>query len=282
MIRSARPGDEIALTHLWQTVFGDREADIARFLSALYRPEITTVWAEGDQIRSAVYLVDAGISPLPDGRRLPTAYLYAFATLPDYQGRGIGTQVIRTAIAGGFDHGFRCNILRPAEASLFPYYARLGYGTSGAVAQGRATLENRAFSTPGAQVMSTNFSTYLAIRNQYLPPFSTEYADSFLQYVALTAQVCGGGLYRLDMNGQSGCAVAEIRGEELFIREILLPPPLLTQGVQALLAHFEKSAATYRTPTELAPAQSAPFILAAFPPGENIPLELGYFPFVLD
>lgn len=282
MIRPARPGDEVALTHLWHTVFGDSETDIARFLSTLYRPETTMVWAEGDQIRSAVYLIDAGITPLPDGRRLPTAYTYAFATLPEYQGRGMGTQVIQAAIARGFDLGFRCNIVRPAEESLFPYYIRLGYDTSLSIVQGHVTLEDRPFSTSDTCVMSISFPAYFEHRTNCLPPNATEHPTQYLQYVALAAQLGGGGLYCLDVGNQTGCAVAEVRGEELFIRELLLPKPLLEQGLQGLLAYFGKSAATYRIPAAFAPAQSASFALAAFPPEENIPAALGHFPFVLD
>jgi len=282
MIRPARPGDEAALTHLWNVVFGDSETNIARFLSALYRPETTMVWAEGNHIRSAVYLIDGGITSLPNGRRLPTAYTYAFATLPEDQGQGMGTQVIRAAISRGFELGFCCNIVRPAEERLFPYYTRLGYDTSLSIVQGHVALSNRPVSTSSACVMSTNFATYLGLRRQYLPPTSTEYPAQYLQYVALTAQIGNGGMYRLDIDGQTGCAVAEIRGAELFIREILLPEPLLDKGIQALLIHFGKSAAIYRTASDISPARRIPFALAAFPQGEDIPSELGYYPFVLD
>jgi len=86
----------------------------------------------------------------------------------------------------------------------------------------------------------------------------------------------------LDIDGQTGCALVDIRENALFIREVLLQKSLLTQGVHALLAHFGKTAATYRTPTQFAPDLAIPFTLITFPQGNPAPAEVGYFPFVLD
>jgi len=287
MIRHSRPGDEPGLQALWQIAFGDSSEAIEAFFSALYRPGQALLWTEGDQIVSAIYLLDAGSLPLPGGaneqRQAPlrVSYSYALATLPNFRGRGIGTQVVQSAIVRSFETGFDCNVICPAEEALFPYYARLGYDAVLPIAQGeilRSMVDN---SVSIINIMSINPAVYFLIRSALLPSQSVTYPADYLQFVTRSCLTSGGGLYRLKVDGQIGCAAVERRGTELFISEIL-PASLAEQGARRLLEHFGAESVRFRTVPGLDVPPQRPFVLVAQPPDRPLPILDGYFPFVLD
>ena len=284
MIRPSRPGDEAALKHLWQAAFGDSPADIDRFFSTLYQPGDAVLWADGDTVASAIYLLDPGPTLFPDGKTRTTAYAYALATLPAYRGRGLGSQVTQAAIDHSFAAGFDCNIICPAEESLFPYYIRLGYTHTLSIAEGEVSPGGPGDRFFMNQVMSISFSDYFQLRRRFLPAFSTEFPLPFFQYMEAGAKQAGAGLYQLDLHGQMACAIAEVRKGQLFLGEVL-PPALAEEAARALTVHFGTPSALFRTCSDpLFPVSvpRRPFALAAYPHGASHPTEGWYFPFVLD
>jgi len=277
MLRLSRPGDEPALLALWQDAFGDPPEVVEAFWKVLYQPGDAMVWAEGDTIASAIYLLDAGTLTLKTGETVKVAYSYALATLSAHRGRGLGSAVARAAIGRSFDLGFSYNLIRPAEVALFPFYVQLGFTHTFPVAGGVLDCYRNITN----DIMSTDFSTYLQLRRQLPPDTAVEYSPAFLRYVARCALDSGGGLYRLVLQGQTLCAIVERRDDTLLIREIL-PAPLAESGAKALLAHFEAKSAVFQTvPDPLGPAVS-PFLLGAAAEGAPPPPGALYAPFVLD
>ena len=274
MIRRSRPGDEDALQALWQLVFGDPPAVTKTFFQTLYRPGDAIIWDADGTVASAMYLLDAGISTGADGQRLTTSYAYALATLPSFRGRGLGSQVAAACLARSRELGFDCNVVCPAETSLFPFYERLGYGQVLSIAEGEivrdfSSVENFTFS-----VMSTAFSTYCQHRHALLPDSATMYTPDFFDYTQQSFEASGGGLFRLELSDRVACAAVERRGAQLIVREIL-PAACATDGAQALLAHFGAESAVFRTVSDHSTVSQRPFALVA---GDFA----GYFPFVLD
>jgi len=280
MIRPSRIGDEAGLKTLWEAAFGDSMAWIDLFFDTLYKPGSAIVWEVDGTIASAIYLLDAGCASLPDGGTLSTSYSYALATLPAYRGQGIGSQVTQAAITHSVALGFDCNVICPAEESLFPYYTRLGYTDTLSIGGKKIFLSDAPVDTIINKIMSTDFSTYFQLRAGYLPADSTTYTEAYLRYLALSCESSGGGLYRLESGDFSAlCAVSH--GEDrLFIREFL-PASHAEVGTQALLRHFGVSGATVRT-MAVNPLKQRPFALAAYAGEKKLPPGSGYFPFVLD
>ena len=291
MIRLSRPGDEVALQDLFHVAFGDPPEATRSFFDALYRPGDAVLWAEGDTVASAMYLLDAGTIPQAgdtgDRGRAPlrVSYAYALATLPDYRGRGLGGLVTKAIIARSAALGFDCNLICPAEAGLFGYYAPLGYSHTLAIATGEVTDATSADFSIINNVMSTDFFTYLQLRAQYLPASAVAYPAPFLRYVEATCRASGGGLYRLKTQGSTGCAAVERRGDQLLVREVL-PTALAEPFARALIAHLDAQSASFRTvpvPDSRSPlARCQPFVLAAFAKAQPGATLDAYFPFVLD
>jgi len=283
MIRPSRLGDEAGLKSLWQAAFGDPLDVIEAFFAALYAPGMAIVWEKDGVIASAIYLLDAGLTPLPDGRMLRTSYAYALGTLPNYRGRGIGSAVTRAAIAQSVELGFDLNIICPAEESLFPYYTRLGYTHAFSIAEDEILRSVSDVCINTAKIMSTDFSVYSQLHREYAPSYGTQYPVNYLHYVEQVCKASGGGFYTLEIDGQVCLAAVSIVEERLFVREFLGGADV-TLGVQVLLQHFNLQSATVRTMAEndTKALKRRPFVLLSYTDAQTLPLDAGYFPFVLD
>ena len=122
--REAKPEDKAALAGLWQTVFGDEESYIIGFFGNMY--DRAFLCEDGDKTVSAVHLLSVG-EFVCGGKSEPATVLYAFATLPEYRGAGIGGKLSDMLIQES-ENTFQT--VCPAEESLFGYYERR-YGYTG-------------------------------------------------------------------------------------------------------------------------------------------------------
>lgn len=112
------------LKALWKTVFGDTDAFLDAFFSIAYSPDRCRYLTEGDAVVSALYWFDCEY----EGGKL--AYIYAVATDPNHRGKGLASRLMADTHAHLKALGYAGAVLKPAKG-LFPFYARLGYQTSG-------------------------------------------------------------------------------------------------------------------------------------------------------
>jgi len=283
MIRPSLPSDEAGLKALWQVAFGDSPEAIEAFFSALYTPGMAIVWEEDSRIASAMYLLDAGLTPLTDGTKLHTSYAYALGTLPAYRGQGLGSAVTRAVIARSVELGFDCNVVCPAEESLFPYYRGLGYDHTLSITEDQISRSEAPKFVSTNKVMSTGFSIYFQLRLALSPECATIYTEGYLRYVEQVCTASGGGFVQLEVDKQTCLAALDRVGDRLFIREFL-PASHAESGVRLLLDHFACQSATLRTGirTGTNALKQRPFVLLSYAGNQKLPSDAGYFPFVLD
>lgn len=277
MIRQAQAQDHPALKALWHTAFGDSyEVIDVFFTSPLFVSSITPFVYELDNIVvSALYLLDAGKSRVADGKMLSTAYFYALATHPEYRGRGFAAHLTKEVLTWSYQAGFALNVISPAEPSLFPYYQGLGFDHTLLIGQGG----NAPVTYPTQNIMSTDLVTYSQLRPALLPPSACLYSLDFLQAMAQSATGSGGGLYHLEWPGETAIAIAEIRGGNLYLQEVL--PTKLAPAAQAVLAEqFGLPLKEVRCPA--GGENDRPIALYALAPGVSLPNADIYFPFILD
>ena len=85
------------LERLWRTCFGDSQDYIRYFFENRYVPENCLVFVD-ESVRRPVamlHLLNVGIAE--DGAVVPSQYIYAACTRPDYRRQGIMRQLIETA-----------------------------------------------------------------------------------------------------------------------------------------------------------------------------------------
>ena len=115
------------LERLWRTCFGDSEQYIRYFFENRYVPENCLAFVD-DSIRRPVamlHLLDVNIAE--DGGLVPSQYIYAACTRPDYRRQGIMRELIQTARKLGAYRKLKYSVTVPAEPRLFRYYGRYGF-----------------------------------------------------------------------------------------------------------------------------------------------------------
>ncbi len=115
------------LERLWRTCFGDSQEYIRFYFENRYVPENCLVYIDESVRRPVAMLHLLGIHIAEDGGLVPSQYIYAACTRPDYRRQGIMRQLIETAQKLGQVRKLKYSVTVPAEPRLFRYYARYGF-----------------------------------------------------------------------------------------------------------------------------------------------------------
>ena len=115
------------LERLWRVCFGDSDEYIRYFFENRYIPENCLVYVDESVQRPVAMLHLLGTSISEDGGLIPSQYLYAACTRPDYRRQGIMRQLIETAQKLGLSRKLKYTVTVPAEPRLFKYYERYGF-----------------------------------------------------------------------------------------------------------------------------------------------------------
>lgn len=261
--RTGLPADVPGLKALWALCFGDDPGYIDRYFEDLFLPEYMAVCADGPVPVSMVAFLPCTLrAPAGDA---PCAYLYAMATHPQYQGRGLGQQLLRFAYDYARRHqGWAGLTLVPADEGLFHFYAKTDYQT--AFYYQSVTWNGTTSSDEGAVTPITP-EEYRRLRERLLAGVvHLDHSLPFLSHLDREVKGTGGGLFRLTLSGgDPGCAVAE-RGEDgrWLVKELLAPNAKLQAALAALARRLNTAALTARTPV-WDPSQSRPFGMACWP-----------------
>ena len=156
--RPPRPEEESRLRDLFTEAFGD-EGFTELFFRTGYAPERCLMAFSGEPL-AALHWFDCTL----DGKK--AAYVYGIAAFEAHRGRGIGSNLIRSALAELKKRGYGPVFLVPAEGSLFGYYERLGFCTVSTI---RESLVDAGSPLPLRKLTVTE---YAEIRRQLLPEHS--------------------------------------------------------------------------------------------------------------
>lgn len=164
--------DLTGLKTLWQLAFGDSEAAIDGFFTTAFAFDRCRQIRIGQDVAAALYWLDCAYA----GQKF--AYLYAVATHPAFQGRGLCRILMedthRVLAAAGYDAA----VLYPAGESLRQMYGKMGYRDT--------TTVSEFVCTPGtpAPVRSIGTAEYAALRRSFLPRGSAVQEGASLDYLA--------------------------------------------------------------------------------------------------
>lgn len=127
MITLARDGMRTDLERIWRACFGDSPEYVSYFFDNRYNPNNCLVYVEESVGRpvAMVHLLECSVTE--DSEIVPAYYVYAAATRPDHQGRGIMTLLMEYARRLAASRGQKYMILVPAGRELFRFYEKCGY-----------------------------------------------------------------------------------------------------------------------------------------------------------
>ena len=125
------------LLALYQACFPDDEPDFWNWVfDRLYAPENTLNVRENGRIIASLQMIPCRLRL---GERLFAAhYIYAAATLPEKQGKGLMAGLLEQAAQEGRRRGHDFSVLITQEDSLLDYYARFGYKPAFCIGMGKA------------------------------------------------------------------------------------------------------------------------------------------------
>lgn len=131
-ITFASSKDREQLKAIYQACFPDDPASFWDFeLDHLMQSDNILVYREGDRILSTVQILSEELTL--QGTTYPVQYIYAAATLPEAQGRGLMGQLLKEAHSLAQARGHWFSVLITQNDSLFDFYARFGYRDCGKV-----------------------------------------------------------------------------------------------------------------------------------------------------
>lgn len=120
-VRAERPGDHAAVARVHEAAFGrPEEARLVRVLRAATAPMLSLVAERAGRIAGHVLLTPVAIDG-SDGP--PSAGLAPLGVLPDEQGRGVGSALVREALRLAPERGWQAVFLLGEPE----YYERFGF-----------------------------------------------------------------------------------------------------------------------------------------------------------
>ena len=207
-IRFATPRDMKAIRHIWSAVFTDdvpQERD--RFLKMVRLSDACMLACVDGKPVSMGFFIPAKLRV--DGSEYTVRYLYAAATLPAHRGKGIFSDLLKTAISIFKERGENGCFLNPAEPTLVEYYSRFDFKPAFFC----HTIEGIA---RVAQLPMTPLSAseFYALRKTLLPHDRIEWDEYLLRYAAsyATPMRIGDGACALFVKQEDTLCVLELLG----------------------------------------------------------------------
>lgn len=161
------------LRKLWKAAFGDEDAFLDGFFSTAFSPDRCRCVEEDGQIRAALYWFDVSC----DGAKM--AYIYAVATDPVHQGKGLCRRLMEDTRMTLQNQGYAGIVLVPCEPGLIAMYEKLGYAPCTTVSVFRC----EAGSIP-VSLRQVDADEYARLRRSLLPAGSVLQEEDNLAFLA--------------------------------------------------------------------------------------------------
>ena len=212
LLRPPTEADIPEILDCWQRSFGDPPALIRALLDAGELLTCAMAAEQGGLVRSVMFAID-GLSI--DG--VPSAYLYALCTHPDFRAQGMGQAVLRSLASVCFDCGAELVFLSPADPSLAAWYRSMGMQTVQHSAPPPCPVVPQR--TPALAPVSAE--DYAALRRSPI-----RVPLRLLRAQELLCRELGGGFFRLELDGACAavCAQPDDSPRAFQLRELSCPP----------------------------------------------------------
>ncbi len=238
-IRLAGKGDIDRQKEIWKLCFGDSHEYIDFYFANRYSEDETIVLIYDGAIASMLTMIPVRVVR-PDGRGIPAAMLYAIATHPEYQGRGLATGIMDFSDRYLVDNHKEMSVLVPAAGGLFEFYKKRGYTYGFSNREVIITGEAVEGLTKGealpALIAPAAPKVYNHRRNSHLQgSLYVAYEDGDIAYQKLLSKRTGADIYTIDVNGYCGCATVErINAHRLLVKELMMPDFFLNTAVAGI------------------------------------------------
>lgn len=251
-IRPSRPEEIPMQKELWKRCFGDSDSYIDMFYQQFCVPEQVLIVEEDGELNSMATMLETTLH-FPDGETVPVGYVYGLATNPYIQGKGHARQLLAYADEYLQSKGKKCLTLVPASPSLHRYFESLGLTECFATRK----VEKMAAELTGlpplgedCQMFPILPAEYNKIREEKLVDrMHITYDDKLVQFQQFGSHLTAGGLYRLEVEGETGCVAIEyVQRSRLLMKELLIAPGKMEKTLQMISEELPAARYHIRTP----------------------------------
>jgi len=234
MIGLATVSDIPRLREIWKACFGDTDSYLDFYYEKGFPRFKTVVDRDGETVTSMLTVVPAFYKA--GGEVFDAAYLYAVATDPAFQGKGIASRLLLETHELLKKEGVRVSTLFPAEESLYRFYEKVGYRRGFSVEEVRQKKGERVSS--GWEVSPLDRETFVKESEAFLKtlPTAMAFASAALDYFAEEILKTGGLFLSVRKDALQGYVVCYKIKETLIVKETNLTKEVLGDCVPDLLA----------------------------------------------
>ena len=175
-IRAPFDNEKSALMMLFKEAFEEDDSFLNLFFDVAYSNERARILLVDGKIASMLYWFDCEFS----GMKI--AYLYAIATDKSFRGKGLCNALMKDTHEHLLKNGYACAILKPASASLFDFYGKIGYRKGTSLCQ-----FNVKKATQGCEFSKIDAFEYSTLRKSYLPKKSVLQEGKSLEFLSKLA-----------------------------------------------------------------------------------------------
>ena len=238
------------LERLWRICFGDSDEYIRFFFENRYVPENCLVYVDDSVKRPVAMLHLLPMAISEDGGLIPSQYLYAACTRPDYRRQGVMRQLIEAGRKLGHSRHLRYTVTVPAEPRLFKYYERYGF---------EKCYKNRVvyLDRPDLQFLSRNsvripdnvretmmkLSDLASFRRDMLVDRDgfAIWDPAAVRYAVSSHEHDGGHIITLSLQGDYGYAFCRQEDELLSVTEFIVKEHFAPTLIRQILRSYPKA-----------------------------------------
>lgn len=232
------------LKEIWKECFHDEDAYIDFFFANRFSPDRMVVWLEEEEPVAMACLFPCTCWSEMQGTRSSQKgiYIYAVATKPAYQGRGISSNLLHEILAM-VQRDNAIGLLVPASEALINFYKKRNFYpsqvTKGIEYLEEAWLKVSSFMSESIVYEELETSQYKQIRDyHYMADGYVEWSLEELRYAIKENAFLGGFCRRVSWKGCNHAILGLVQGEELLLRETTLNPEEVKECATFLLEYF--------------------------------------------
>lgn len=259
-IRFAQQSDIADLKGIWKLCFGDSDWFVDFYYANRFKEARVLLLLLNKEISAMLTIIPIRMVS-PEGQRFQMAMLYAIATHPRFQKRGLATRLIDFTNQHLEANNIKYSVLVPAEGGLFDFYRKQDYQDgfnirelllthdqiNGLCSQNSPCLYQCTISPIGPKEYN------IARDKQLSGEFYIAYPDEDIDYQKKLSQHSGADIFAINMSNEiKGClAVERMDSERVLIKEILVSNECLLSTIQQVVALFPAAQYTFRMPVFL-------------------------------
>ncbi len=265
------------LQEMWRRCFDTEDVYSNFYFERRFVPEDTLIWRIGGKAVSMMTLMDVAIG------NEKGSYIYAVATLPEYQRRGIYRELDRWADDEIRRRGGCFSCLVPASPGLFSMYRKLGYDTAFLIEQEIVKGRGKKF----YQFFPCAFEEFFRLREGYLKTLvnPVRHPERELRYIYEELRRFSGDVLLYEEGGKTYYAAFTCAENGIYLRECSGSAP--ERVARSLMACYGKKAVKVHRPAREKILKAVPYGMGKCLQGGVSPLSehlgsTGYMALMLD